>query len=268
VQLRLSSGFALGYSDGGSGRPVVFLHPVGTRRAFWAPVIDRLGSNYRSIAVDFRGHGDSDVPHDPFTLDDLADDVVALLRALKTTNVVVVGCSMGGMVAQGIALKAPELLSGMVLAGTNYMQTAESAKAMSRRAEDAQKGMAAVVDTTLSRWFPAAFHTAHPDVVEIVRGWLLEDDPVVFAWCWQAIAKLNYEAGLRKITIPALLIRGSEDASSSEERMRAMSSLLLGSRFVAMPEAGHLAPLEQPEVFADLLRGFISHDIAGAPSGT
>lgn len=136
MHFRLSNGLSMAYHVRGAGRIVMFLHPIGTRAAFWDGVVERIAGRYRCITVDLRGHGDSDVPRQSFSLDDLADDVIELLRFERARDAVVVGCSLGGMVTQGVALKAPDLLGGIVLADTGYKQTPEGRKAVQQRADD------------------------------------------------------------------------------------------------------------------------------------
>lgn len=257
MRLRLSNGLGLAYRTRGAGRPIVLLHPVGTRGAFWEPVMDLLAERYRPIAVDFRGHGDSDTPSRKFSLDDLASDVIELLTMQGAPGAVVIGCSLGGMVTQGIALKAPELLSAVVIADTGYRQTAETRQAMVQRAAAALNGMPTVIDSTIERWFPAGFRTSQPAAVATVRQWLLEDDPVVFSWCWEAIRDLDYGERLRSIRLPALVVRGAEDASSRRDTMQELAGLLPQGRFVEMPEAGHVAPYQQPAQFVALVRDFL-----------
>jgi 3-oxoadipate enol-lactonase len=258
MHFRLSNGLALAYHVHGAGRPVMFLHPIGTCGAFWDPLVERIQDRCRCITVDLRGHGDSDVPRERFTLNDLADDVIELLRIESKNNAVLVGCSLGGMVAQAVALMAPELLSGLVLADTGHRQTEESRKAVLQRAEDSLKGMPAMLNSTLARWFPAPFLALNGEEVELCRKWLLDDDPVVFSWGWQAISELDFGDRLAKIQLPTLVVRGSDDASSARETMQAMAKLLPHSRYAEIEGAGHVAPLQQPDVFAGLLLDFFA----------
>jgi pimeloyl-ACP methyl ester carboxylesterase len=239
----------------------MFLHPVGTRGAFWNPLVALIQKHCRCTTVDLPGHGESDVPNGRFTLSDLADDVIELLRVESRHDVVLVGCSLGGMIAQTIALKAPELLSGLVLADTGYRQTEESRKVALQRAEDSLKGMPTMMNATLERWFPAPFLFLHGDEVQACRKWLLEDDPIVFSWCWQAISELDIGDRLATIQLPTLVTRGSVDASSSREAMQAMAKLLPHSRYAEIEGAGHVAPLEQPHAFAELLLDFFAKDL-------
>ncbi len=261
MHFRLSNGLILAYQISGAGRPVMFLHTIGTRGAFWDPVVALIKDRCRCTTVDLRGHGDSDVPNERFTLNDLADDVIELLRVESKHNVVLVGCSLGGMVAQIVALKAPELLSGLVLADTGHRQTEESRKAVLQRAEDSLQGMPAMVHSTLARWFPAPFLSLNGDEVEACRKWLLADDPVVFSWGWRAISELDIGDRLAQIQLPTLVVRGELDASSSRETMQAMAKLLPHSRYAELEGAGHVAPLQHAHDFAELLLDFIAKDL-------
>jgi len=261
MHFRLSNGLALAYHVHGAGRPVMFLHPIGTCGAFWDPLVEGIQDRCRCITVDLRGHGDSDVPGERFTLNDLADDVIELLRIESKNDAVLVGCSLGGMVAQAVALKAPELLSGLVLADTGHRQTDESRKAVLQRAEDSLKGMPAMLPSTLARWFPAPFLALKGPEVEACRKWLLDDDPVVFSWGWQAISELDFGDRIANIKTPTLVVRGSVDASSSRETMQAMATLLPQARYAEIEGAGHVAPLERPHDFAKLLLDFFEKDV-------
>ncbi len=261
MHFRLSNGLSMAYRVRGAGRVVMFLHPIGTRGAFWDGVVERLAERCRCVTIDFRGHGDSDVPSRRFSLDDLADDAIELLRMERAADAVIVGCSLGGMVAQGIALKVPELLAGIVLADTSYVQTPESRKAVEQRAVDSLKGMPAMLNSTLMRWFPAPFLALNPPEVQACRKWLLDDDPVVFSWGWEAIRDLDYGERIARIDIPALVLRGSVDASSQRPVMQAMAKLLPHGRYVEIEGAGHVAPLEQPEAFTSLLQEFLARDV-------
>lgn len=261
MHFRLSNGVSLAYHVRGAGRLVMFLHPIGTRGAFWDSVVDRLQDRCRCVTVDLRGHGESDVPHHRFTLDDLADDVSELLRVERASDAVLVGCSLGGMVAQAIALKSPELVSGLVLADTTHRQTEESRKAVLQRAADSLNGMPAMLQSTLTRWFPPAFLALDGPEVAACRDWLLEDDPVVFAWAWQAISELDFGDRIAAIKQPVLVTRGSVDASSGRETMQAMAKLLPRARYAEIEGAGHVAPLQQPDDFAALLVEFLDKDM-------
>jgi 3-oxoadipate enol-lactonase len=256
MRFRLSSGRAAGYRTRGAGRVIALLHPVGLRAEFWDGVVDHLQSSFRMISVDLRGHGESDVPDRPFSLDDAATDVIELLRAVGSPPCVVGGCSMGGMVAQGMALQAPDLVRGLILSNTAHAFPAAAAETMGKRAQAAEEGMPAVLQTTLDRWFSRAFQTEHADVVQRISEWLLQGDPVVHGWSWQAIGSLAYGERLRQITAPTLILTGSDDQSIPAAMADAMMKLLPHARHHDFAGAGHLAPIETPAEYARVVREF------------
>ena len=234
---------------------MVLLHPVGLCGAFWDPVVAELEKEFRLITPDARGHGDSDAPAQPFGLDDLADDVAELIRAVGQAPTIVVGCSMGGMTAQAISVRTPDLLAGVVIANTAKRRNDQGRATMEQRAQAALKGMPTVLHTTLSRWFDADLQLLRPDLVLKARDWLLAADPVVHAWSWRAIRDLNYATQLESMRRPAMVIAGLRDQSTPVSAMKDMAATIPGSDYHEL-DTGHLAPLEQPAQFAALLRAF------------
>jgi len=252
MRVKLNNGLSMHYGTRGAGRPVLLLHPVGLKGAFWREVVGELEGECRLIYPDFRGHGESDAPLTPFSLADLADDMADFLRALAGPALVV-GCSMGGMVAQGIAVRAPDVVSGVVIANAAHLRNGQGRAVMEQRALAAEQGMPGTLDTTLSRWFNAAYQLRRPEHVALMRDWLMADDPMVHAWSWRAIRDLDFVAGLRKLAMPAMAIAGLEDQSTPVDSMKAMAADIPGVLYREI-HSGHLAPLEQPKAFAACVR--------------
>lgn len=172
------SGAGIGYQQSGTGDPIVLLHPVGMDRRFWEPLIRELPEGYACVSVDLPGHGESDVPAWPPQLADMASTmVVALDHILAGRPGIVVGCSMGGMVAQEIALARPDL----VLTNTAHTLVDAGREAMWQRAMLALKGMDCVAELTLDRWFGPGFRQQNPQAIDEFRHHLLQIDPVVHA---------------------------------------------------------------------------------------
>lgn len=261
MRIRTSSGLSMAYVTQGAGRTIVLLHPVGLRGAFWRPVMDELKNEFRLIAPDFRGHGDSDAPMTPFGLDDLADDVADLVQAVGRGPTIVCGCSMGGMVAQAISVRRPDLVAGIVIANTAHRRTDESRATMEQRAVAAESGMPNVLRTTLSRWFDADLQISRPELVAQARDWLLDNDPVVHAWSWRAIKGLAYAEQLKSLASPSLVVAGSRDQSTPVAAMKDLAETLPNSTYREL-DTGHLAPFENPASFAHLLRDFMAAQAA------
>ena len=147
MRVKLNNGLSMHYGTRGAGRPVLLLHPVGLKGAFWREVVAELEGECRLIYPDFQGHGESDAPFTPFSLADLADDMAGFLRALAGPALVV-GCSMGGMVAQGIAVRSPDVVSGVVIANAAHLRNGQGRAVMEQRALAAEQGMPGTLDTT------------------------------------------------------------------------------------------------------------------------
>ena len=255
MRFRTSSGLSIAYRSRGQGRTMVLTHPVGVCGAFWDGVVAELEGEFRLITPDARGHGDSDVPAQAFNLDDLADDIAELIRAVGQAPSIVVGCSMGSMTAQAIGVRAPELLAGVVIANTAHRRNDAGRATMEARAQAALKGMPTTLQTTLSRWFDADLQILRPDLVLKARDWLLEADPVVHCWSWRAIRDLNYAEQLAHLKVPAMAIAGLRDQSTPVAAMKDLAATIPNCDYREM-DTGHLAPMEKPAEFAAHLRDF------------
>ena len=255
MRFRTKSGISIAYRSRGQGRTMVLLHPVGVKGAFWDGVVAELEGEFRLITPDARGHGGSDVPDGPFGHDELADDIADLIRAVGQAPTIVAGCSMGGMTAQAISVRNPELLAGVVIANTAHRRNDQGRATMEERALAALKGMPTVLHTTLSRWFDPDLQLLRPDLVLKARDWLLEADPVVHCWSWRAIRDLNYAERLATMPRPALVIAGLRDKSTPVAAMQDLAATIPNCQYREM-DTGHLAPLEQPAQFAAHLRDF------------
>jgi len=241
-------GVRLHYEIEGDGQTVVLLHAVGLDLTGWEAQVEPLTRHFRVLRVDLRGHGHSDVPPPPYTLEKFADDVHGLLDALRLAPAHVIGLSLGGMVAQTLALDYPKAVRSLVLADTNSTLPPEARPAMIERGEAAKReGMAAVVESTLGRWFTPGFMGS--EVVARCRARLLSDDVQGWAASWRAISELNTEPRLKEIRVPTLVITGEADAAAPVARAQAMAGLIPGARLEILPGAPHMAPLERPDLF-------------------
>ena len=248
--------FRLSYEIEGDGQTVVLLHAVGLDLTCWEAQVEALTPRFRVLRVDLRGHGRSDVPPPPYTLEGFAEDVHGLLGALQLAPAHVIGLSLGGMVAQLLALDYPKAVRSLVLADTNSTLPPEARPAMIERGEAAKRGgMSAVVDITLARWFTPGFMGA--DVVAQCRERLLTDNVEAWAASWRAISELNTESRLPEIRVPTLVITGENDVSAPIARAQAMAALIPGARLEIVAGAPHMAPLEQPALFNTAVLAFL-----------
>lgn len=245
------AGPAIGYGLEGTGDPIVTLHPVGMDRHFWAPFARELKGRYALVGIDLPGHGESDTPDMPPELTGMALSVGdALEGMLAGRPAIVIGCSMGGMVAQELALARPDLVRSLVLANTAHTLPETGREAMRQRARLAREGMDRVVETTLDRWFGAQFRKRNPQVVDAFRRHLLGIDPLVHAWCWDAISRLDTASRLPSLTMPTLVVTGEIDGSAPPAVAQAIAGCITGSEYRIAPGAAHMFPVEQPGLLA------------------
>lgn len=256
MRFRLKNGLAIGYKTRGAGPTIVLIPSIGCPKDMWDGVIGELEGHYRLVAMDVRGHGDSDTPGGPFTMDDLSDDVIEFLRAVGGGKAIVGGCSMGGQIAQGVGVKAPEMLHGIFISNTGYLRNDKIREIMEARAVAAEMGMPVSVWTTLNRWFGPEYQKAHPEHIALAHGWLMSCDPIAHAWSWRAIKGLDYAERLLSLKLPVLAIGGGADQATGASEVEAMAKALPNCVYRECKGAGHLSPLEQPREYAAHLKEF------------
>jgi 3-oxoadipate enol-lactonase len=242
------NGVRLYYEVEGEGPTVLLLHPVGLDLTCWESQVEALLPSFRVLRVDLRGHGRSEVPPPPYTLSRSASDVHSLLDQLQRAPAHVIGLSLGGMVAQVLALEHPGDVRSLVLADTNSTLSSEARRAMRERGEAAKDGgMANVIESTLKRWFTPGFMGS--DIVARCRERLLADNVQGWAATWHAISELDTEPRLKEIKVPTLVIIGEADLSVPVSRARAMADLMPRAVLHVVAGAPHMAPLERPDLF-------------------
>ncbi len=247
-------------ASGPSGAPViVFTGSLGTRLSMWEPQVRALGQSFRVVRCDVRGHGGSPVPPGSYALADLGADLVAVLERLDAGRVHLVGLSIGAMMSLWAAAHAPEHVDRLVACCTTARFGPEAVAVYRQRAAAVRAhGLDGLADGVLSRWFTPEFAHACPDVVARVREDLVDTSAEGYAGCCEALAGLDLEPELARITAPTLVISGERDLATPPEHGRAIAAAIEGAEFVAIPAAAHLANLEQPGRVNELLWRFLS----------
>ncbi|PQO23221.1 3-oxoadipate enol-lactonase [Rhodobacteraceae bacterium WD3A24] len=248
------NGIRLHYRDEGEGAPVVFCNSLGTDLRLWDKVVAHLPAGLRLIRYDKRGHGLTDAPRAPYSMGRLVGDAEALMEHLDVRGAVFVGCSIGGMVAQGLAAKRGDLLAGMVLSntaskiGTQQMWDDRIAKVEAG-------GVEALADAVMERWFSPPFRET-PELAAW-RNMLTRTPADGYAGCSAAIAGTDFYTTTAALTLPTLGIGGDHDGSTPPDLVRETTELVQGGRFELIRGAGHLPMVEQPEAFAGVLTDFL-----------
>jgi 3-oxoadipate enol-lactonase len=242
----------------GPGAPVVMSHALGLDLHLWDALAARLAPRHPVLRYDHRGHGGSAAPPGPYTMDDLVDDAARLLREWGRGPVVWIGLSMGGMVGQGLAIRHPELLRGLVVANTTARYPEAAAAVWAERiAAVEQGGLTAVADGVMERYFSAAFRRDHGDTVATFRRALLRTDAAGYVACCHAVANLDWLDRLGTVRCPTLVIAGSADVGTPPAMAEAIVERIPGSELIVIEGAAHLSAAEAPEAFAAAVEGFL-----------
>ncbi|MGE5304020.1 MAG: alpha/beta fold hydrolase [Alphaproteobacteria bacterium] len=250
------NGLRLNYELDGQGPAVLLLHPVGLDLTWWEPQVEALRSEFQVVRMDFRGHGKSQIAPPPYTLADFAADAHALLGALGIGSAHVIGLSLGGMVAQVLALEFPKEVRSLVLSNTLCTLPAQAREAMRARGEAAgQGGMGAVIEATLERWFTRGFLDSA--LVARCRQHLLAHDVAAWAATWRALAELNTLPRLGEIHVPTLVTTGDADVSTPVAAAQLIANSIPGALLKIMAGAPHMAPYERPELFNPVVLEFL-----------
>lgn len=243
--------------SGRDGAPwVVFANSLGTDFRIWDEVAEALGDRYRILCYDKRGHGLSEATPSPYRLDNHVGDLEALLAHVGVTRAVLVGLSVGGLIVQSLAARRPDLAAGIVLADTGHkIGTAEMWNA---RIETVQtKGIAAMADAIMERWFTPAYRSAdNPDFTGYLA--MLTRTPAEgYAGTCAALRDADLTESTRGLKLPALLIVGDRDGATPPDLVRSTADLIEDSRFEIIADAGHIPCVEKPAETIALIGGFL-----------
>ena len=260
ARVRLSDGVSLNTRlDGPEGAPwVVLSNSLGSNLSMWDGQIDLLTSKYRVLRYDHRGHGASDVPPGPYTLDMLVGDVIELMDHHGIGTADWIGLSMGAMTGMGLAIHHPDRFGRMVLAD-GRADAPDMFKAMwdQRIAVVSGGGTEAVADGTLGMWLTEDWRAANPEASARVRAMIVGTDAKGYIACCQGLKGLDYLKDLGSVRNPVLYICGAEDKGAPPEVMKAMAAATPGAEYVEIANAGHVPNINRPEAFNAALAAFL-----------
>ena len=242
-----------------AGVPVVMAHALGLDLTMWDALAAELAPQHPVLRYDHRGQGGSAAVRAPFGLDDLVDDAARVIREWGRGPVVFIGLSMGGFVGQGLALRHPALLRGLVLANTAATQAPAARAGLAERAQTVRAGgMAPLLDATLARFISAEGQAQRPELVAALRATLGRADPEGYALTCEALATLDWLPALGGVRCPTLVISGERDPGTTPAMGQQIADAVPGARHVVIPAAAHVSVLEQPRAFADAVQGLLA----------
>ncbi len=246
-------GCRLHYLEAGSGKPIVCFHSTPASAQFYRPQLTHFGGAYRVIAVDLRGHGDSEKPRGPYHVAEFLDDYVEIFRMLELRDFVLVGCSVGGIVAQLYALEHGASLRGLVLIGAPCSRRGRDVAGF-QRAVQAQ-GWEAVVRGLVDK----QLHTSTPPALKAwaVQEYLKTPLYVRAAEEEALLAEVHHTERVHAIAVPTLLVAGEEEDGEITAQMELMSQRIADAEWHVVPGAAHIPNFERPTEFNAIMEGFL-----------
>ncbi|GAB7536860.1 alpha/beta fold hydrolase [Burkholderia sp. 3C] len=250
---------ALHYRLQGDGpRALICVHGVGSYLDAWQATIDALGSGFRVLSFDLRGHGGSTRVPGRYEIDEFVGDVIALADHAGFARFDLAGFSLGGLVAQRLALTEPARLNRLVLLSTVAGRTDDERTRVLARLAALQAGeRGAHYDASLSRWLTEPFQAAHPQLVAELRRRNAENDPACYAAAYRLLAQTDFGGLIDQIAVPTLIATGEDDLGSNPRMARYMHERIARSQLAILPGLRHSILNEAPDAVAALMRRFL-----------
>jgi 3-oxoadipate enol-lactonase len=256
---RVSIGdISLNYEQAGEGSDLVLIHGLGGDLHVWDDDVPVFARHHRVLRFDVRGSGASDKPAGPYSLALFARDVAALLAACGVVDAHVLGISMGGVIAQRLALDFPPRVRSLVLVSTSSEVGEQSVAMWQWLANLIEREGFDAGTADASRAFSPRFAAAHPEVIADLGRRIAANDPRAYAATARAVSEYNWTDALRRVTAPTLILQGLDDQLTPPGGSVKMSRALPRSRLLMISEAGHNLPLERPALFHDTVLAFLA----------
>jgi 3-oxoadipate enol-lactonase len=257
------NGITLRYTvDGPAGAPsLTFAHALSLDMRSWAAQVAHFQDRFQVVLLDLRGHAKTDLNGAPFSIEDLADDVVGLLDHLSIERTHFVGSSLGGMAGFALALDHPYRLASLTLLATQGVLPRERAAIQREniaKMHADERGLALQVDAMLERLNRDGYRTADPEGYALLRDMATSSTVEGYERACIAIAAMNYDDRLGDIATPTLVVAGSIDASTTPERMAVYSTDIPNAQMSVIPGAAHFPNFDSPDAFNKVLDEFLS----------
>jgi 3-oxoadipate enol-lactonase len=253
-----ANGISINYQvDGPEGAPwLVFSNSLAANFGMWDAQAASLSKSYRVLRYDQRGHGKTEVPAGRYTFETLIADAVGLMDALGIKRAHFAGLSMGGATALGLAQTHPDRLDRVIVCDSPCQSTPQSAQQWEERIAVAkEKGMEALVEPTIARWFPPEIVAANPPYLDRVRGMIRATPSNGFIGCAAALADHDYASKAASVKHPVLFLVGEKDAPVPA--MRKLNAAVPGSQYVELAGAGHISNMDRPDDFTRAIADFL-----------
>jgi 3-oxoadipate enol-lactonase len=242
--------------EGPERAPVLMLsNSLGTNLHMWDEQVAPFTRHFRLVRYDRRGHGKSDAPKGPYSMERLGRDVLAILDHLRIEKINWCGLSMGGMVGMWLGAQAPQRIDKLILSNTTAY-FADKAMWDGRIKMVRDKGLSAIVDANMERWFTAGFRERSPQAVARIREMFLATNVDGYIACGEAIRAMDHRPLLPKINAPTLVIAGRYDPATTLEAGEFIAQHMPNAK-LAVLDTAHIANMEQPKEYADTVLEFL-----------
>jgi 3-oxoadipate enol-lactonase len=247
-------------SEGG-GPWLTFIHQLAGDHSVWDQMAGFFRNDFTVLRYDLRGHGGTTASPDDFSIDDLAEDLAELLERVGAPSTHVVGLSIGGMVAQTLAVNHPDKVDSLTVVGAPAFVPEDARPVFRQRAESVREsGTPSIVDSTLERWLTPGFRKAHPEVVEQIGETIARTPAEGFARAAEAASRFDVRDKLASLDKRTLLVAGEHDSGTPPAQTKGIADTVKGAQFQLL-DAAHLTPVEQSQRFGALLDSFLRNPV-------
>ena len=246
------------YKDEGArtGECLLFLNSLGTDLRIWDDVVPAFHAAYRIIRMDKRGHGMSDAPQGPYSIPQLARDVLALIDHLGIEKATLIGDSVGGMIALAFAIEWPERVSRLVLCDT-AAKIGQADYWNERIAALRQSGIEPIADGVLERWFSPQYIANNRAGYAGYRNMLTRTPLAGYIGVCEAIRDADMREAAQRVEIPTLVVCGAQDRATPPEMVRGLAERMPNAEFLLIENAGHIPSIEQPQALSNGIETFL-----------
>jgi len=238
---------------------LVLIHGLGLNRQVWRGYRSRLAQRYRVLDYDLYGHGESAPPPSKPSLAMFAEQLDGLLDELGIARCVAIGFSLGGMINRRLAMDHPERVAALVILNSPHERDPEAQRLVEQRALDSAAGPGANLDATIERWFTADFRQRERDFIEQVRGWVLANDPEIYALCRQVLAfgVVELIRPQPPLSLPTLVMTCEHDSGSTPAMSLELASEIDGAQVIIVPQLQHMGLVENTRFFVTAIAEFL-----------
>lgn len=249
------------YEVEGSGPPLVLIHGMGGDRTLWDAQVAGLRDRFRIVRYDTLGHGRSEKIPGPWRFSQFARQADELVAHLEIPRAIICGFSLGGSIAQSIAIEYPRRAAALMVVASVCARTPTELEGIALRVKQvAEGGPAAVVDGAMKRWFSESYARAHPEMIDYWRRKLLSNDRAPYLNAYTLYSEVDKQLldQLGRIDTPTLIVTGDADIGQSPRMAREMAQRIRGAEVEIFPGIPHMLPVEAADALNDAIAGFVT----------